>query len=342
MGSTAARVPIRDPPVAQRRDTRRGLRSRSPVQLSADPTVAGRLLDLVPSIPTPVRGRDELRAGEMWNSNSVTSWLLSRTATPTEDIRPPGHGRAPGWDAGLTVADRIRANSTHAQSAVLGRLPTACAAGSVHGPLSKAPSERQRLRLVAGAPAEGGGHMRVVVRWIIVAAFVSHGLIHLLGAAEGLRWTDVPQLTRSMSTGAGIAWLAIAALFVATGLFLARSVRWWWMVGAVALVTSQALIFTAWSDARAGSVTSVVLLMAVAYGYASQGPTSYRSEFRHRSRTAARRTRQQPGRDRGRCGKPPRARRRICPEVRRRRPGSRHQPPCASLAASAAAQLRGG
>jgi hypothetical protein len=43
----------------------------SPRRLSHDEETARRVLELVPQVPTPVWGRDELRAGEMWNSNSV-------------------------------------------------------------------------------------------------------------------------------------------------------------------------------------------------------------------------------------------------------------------------------
>jgi hypothetical protein len=75
--------------------------------MSTDPTVAQRVLELALLIPTPVWGRDERRAGEMWNSNSVTSWLLSRSGIDTHDVRPPGDGRAPGWNAGLAVAGRV-------------------------------------------------------------------------------------------------------------------------------------------------------------------------------------------------------------------------------------------
>jgi hypothetical protein len=71
------------------------------------------LLDLVPDAPTPVWGRDELDAGEMWNSNSLISWLIVRSGVDTETIQPPAGGRAPGWNAGLVVAHRqkIRADS---------------------------------------------------------------------------------------------------------------------------------------------------------------------------------------------------------------------------------------
>jgi hypothetical protein len=78
----------------------------SPVRITDDGEVAGRILKTLPSIPTPVWGRDEFDTGEMWNSNSVVAWVLVRSGARTETIHPPAHGRAPGWDAGLAVAGR--------------------------------------------------------------------------------------------------------------------------------------------------------------------------------------------------------------------------------------------
>ena len=78
----------------------------SPVCLTTDVVVAARILELVPEVPTPVWGRDELRTGEMWNSNSLVSWLIARSGLDVGSIRPPGGGRAPGWDAGIAVARR--------------------------------------------------------------------------------------------------------------------------------------------------------------------------------------------------------------------------------------------
>ena len=76
----------------------------SPRRVSEDPELAQRLLDLAPQVPTLVWGRDELKAGEMWNSNSVVSWLLARSGIDTSSILPPTGGRAPGWHAGLVIA----------------------------------------------------------------------------------------------------------------------------------------------------------------------------------------------------------------------------------------------
>ena len=78
----------------------------SPRRLTSDEDTARHLLGLVPDVPTPVWGRDELGAGEMWNSNSVISWLVTRSDLDADEILPPAGGRAPGWRAGVAVARR--------------------------------------------------------------------------------------------------------------------------------------------------------------------------------------------------------------------------------------------
>jgi hypothetical protein len=71
--------------------------------VSVDLDRAERLFDLVPSVPTPVWGRDELGTGEMWNSNSVTSWLLEQSR-----LEPPNSRRRPaaGPPAGMPASWR--------------------------------------------------------------------------------------------------------------------------------------------------------------------------------------------------------------------------------------------
>ncbi len=67
---------------------------------------ARRVIDLLASVPAPVWGRDELDAGEMWNSNSVVSWVLCRAGIDLAPFVVPVGGRAPGWDAGIAIAAR--------------------------------------------------------------------------------------------------------------------------------------------------------------------------------------------------------------------------------------------
>jgi len=99
-----AGVPLRGALLAGGGDRRRRRGGASPQRLSGDPAVARRLLGLVPALPRPVWGRDELGTGEMWNSISVIAWLLARSGLPADAIHPPPGGRAPGWQAGLAAA----------------------------------------------------------------------------------------------------------------------------------------------------------------------------------------------------------------------------------------------
>jgi hypothetical protein len=116
----------------------------SPRRLSDDPDCARRLLEQVPRVPTPVWGRDELRTGEMWNSNSVISWLLARSGLDVESIQPPSGGRAPGWRAGIVLARREKPLG----HAAFVRRPTSVRARPV-------PAPRRRARIGPAGTGEG-------------------------------------------------------------------------------------------------------------------------------------------------------------------------------------------
>jgi hypothetical protein len=77
-----------------------------PRRMSSNDGRAHAVLDLAPGFPTSTWGLDETGAGEMWTSNSLTSWLLARSGHDLASVVPPGRGRAPGWSAGRIVATR--------------------------------------------------------------------------------------------------------------------------------------------------------------------------------------------------------------------------------------------
>jgi hypothetical protein len=78
----------------------------APTCVDTDPARTRRLLMAVPEVPAPTWGRDELGLGEMWNSNSLVSWLIATSGHDVAGLHPPSAGRAPGWDAGLELANR--------------------------------------------------------------------------------------------------------------------------------------------------------------------------------------------------------------------------------------------
>jgi len=87
----------------------------SPVRITQDPTRVAALLEVLRDVPALTWGRDELGTGEMWNSNSVVAWALARTGHNMDSIAEPAGSRAPGWRAGLVLADRQARESTNAR-----------------------------------------------------------------------------------------------------------------------------------------------------------------------------------------------------------------------------------
>jgi hypothetical protein len=83
----------------------------SPQRMSEDVLQASDVLDLVRWVPWLTWGRDEIRAGEPWNSNSLIAWLLARSGHDLAGVAPPSGGSAPGWSAELVLAERQRAHS---------------------------------------------------------------------------------------------------------------------------------------------------------------------------------------------------------------------------------------
>lgn len=76
----------------------------SPRPLAAEEEAARRVLEAVRAVPALTWGRDELGLGEMWNSNSVVAWALTRAGIDAAAVGPPAGGAAPGWGAGLELA----------------------------------------------------------------------------------------------------------------------------------------------------------------------------------------------------------------------------------------------
>lgn len=124
------------------------------------------------------------------------------------------------------------------------------------------------------------------VRGVVVAVLSVHAAIHLLGAAKGLGWADVPQLKGAIGTSAGLAWLVAGTAVGVAGALLAAGAAWWWMAAALAAVVSQAVIFTSWPDAKVGSAVNVLLLVGAVLGCAAHGPGSFDTRWQNRSDAA--------------------------------------------------------
>ena len=82
-----------------------------PTLFPLSPLVAQTLVARVADVPRHTWGRDTFGTGDMWNSNSVISWLLHTSGIETADLTPPHGGYAPGWAAGITAARATRSGT---------------------------------------------------------------------------------------------------------------------------------------------------------------------------------------------------------------------------------------
>lgn len=117
------------------------------------------------------------------------------------------------------------------------------------------------------------------MRWLFSFVVLVHGLIHLMGFCKAFGLAELPQLTQPISRPMGLVWLGAAALVMASVVAFFVWPRGWWVIGAAALVVSEIVVVTAWRDAKFGTVANVILLLGVAYGYLTQGPSSFRAAF---------------------------------------------------------------
>jgi hypothetical protein len=117
------------------------------------------------------------------------------------------------------------------------------------------------------------------MRWIPVVLLGVHGLIHLMGFAKSFGYADLPQLTQPISHPWGLGWLAAALLVTTSAAMLGAGARSYWIPGAFGVIVSQAVVFSAWGDAWAGTVANVLLLLIVAFGWLTEGPRSFHAQY---------------------------------------------------------------
>ncbi len=96
--------------------------------------------------------------------------------------------------------------------------------------------------------------------WISLLAFL-HGIIHLLGTAKALNLATVEALTQPVSRPAGIGWALACGLFIVSGWLLWTESRLSWLFLFPAVLLSQWLIVQQWTDAKAGTIPNILLLL---------------------------------------------------------------------------------
>ncbi|REE07704.1 hypothetical protein DFQ09_11134 [Winogradskyella pacifica] len=97
---------------------------------------------------------------------------------------------------------------------------------------------------------------------------IIHGLIHLIGYVKAFFETDISKQLVGVSKPIGSIWLVTFIMFIVVSIQVQTGKKWFYL-GLIAVLASQILIILAWSDAKFGTITNIVILLVSISAFAS-------------------------------------------------------------------------
>ena len=119
------------------------------------------------------------------------------------------------------------------------------------------------------------GTMKILIAILILI----HGLIHVMGFAKAFSIGNLTQFTKEISRPMGLLWLLTGLLFIAMAILNLMKKDTWPILAIIAVVLSQTLIFTVWSEAKYGTIINIIVLIVAIVGLATKNfENSYRRD----------------------------------------------------------------
>jgi len=118
----------------------------------------------------------------------------------------------------------------------------------------------------------------IMLKTIFIIIMGIHGLIHLMGFLKAFDLATLEQLTQSISKPIGILWLTTTILFLVSIFLFVSNKEWWWIVGLLAVIVSQVVIVTSWSDAKFGTIPNIIILLVIV---ASAGVYFFEQDYKN-------------------------------------------------------------
>ncbi|HMB63215.1 MAG TPA: DUF6544 family protein, partial [Eudoraea sp.] len=97
-----------------------------------------------------------------------------------------------------------------------------------------------------------------------------HGLIHFIGFARAFALVNNSIITREVSKPVGLLWVVTGLLFIVSAIMIYFKKDGWAFVALPAVIVSQLLILTVWSDAKYGAIANGIILLAAIIGVGAQ------------------------------------------------------------------------
>lgn len=108
-----------------------------------------------------------------------------------------------------------------------------------------------------------------MLKFILAFIILIHGFIHLMGFAKAFGYGNITQLSKHISKPVGSIWLLACMLFVIAAIGFMMKKDWWPVLALLAVVISQVLIFTSWTDAKFGTIANMVIIVAAILSWGS-------------------------------------------------------------------------
>ena len=119
-----------------------------------------------------------------------------------------------------------------------------------------------------------------ILRTFFFLVILVHGVIHLFAFLNAHDIIHFKRLTQPISRRAGAIWLSCSLLFVTAAFLYLLSQDYWWMIGIPAILLSQTMIFLSWSDAKFGTIATVIVLVPFVMAIADALPGSFRNIYK--------------------------------------------------------------
>ena len=110
-----------------------------------------------------------------------------------------------------------------------------------------------------------------MLHYFIAILILVHGLIHLMGFAHHLDFTEDDNLHLPDDADIKLAspvvddlWIVTYALFVATAVLFFLYQPYWWITALTGIFLSQILILLNWKDAKFGTISNLIVLFTIA------------------------------------------------------------------------------
>jgi hypothetical protein len=101
----------------------------------------------------------------------------------------------------------------------------------------------------------------MIVKYLFAVVVIIHGLIHLVGYSRSFHYSEIKNITESVSKPVGLLWMLSCMLFIATAILFLLQKDYWWMLAISAVVLSQVVILTNWKNAKYGSIMNILILL---------------------------------------------------------------------------------